>query len=149
MRYFLWPAITFLIFVIQGSISIYDITLNLTAVLASYAGMKKGETKGMFLGSLIGLVEDNLASPFLGPNLLSKGLVGYFSSLICSRLFVWTPVLGMISIAVLTLMDGFFVLMSRSLFGGKPINFGAGAFIVIIQSLLNSPFGIFLKPKKE
>jgi rod shape-determining protein MreD len=149
MRYIFWIAVTFFTFLIQGSISIFDITPNLTTVLACYAGIRKKEKKGMFMGSLIGLVEDNIASPFLGPNLLSKGLIGYFSSLVYSRFFVWTPVLGMISISVLTLADGFVVLMSRSIFDKMPVNFWAAAFIVLIQSLLNAPFGIFLKPKKE
>jgi rod shape-determining protein MreD len=149
MRYILWAAIMFFTFIIQGSVSLFDVTPNLTAVLACYTGIKKREIKGMFLGSLIGIIEDNLASPFLGPNLLSKGLIGYLSSFIYSRFFVWTPVLGMINIAVLTLTDGFVVLMSRSIFDAMPVNFGAAAFVIFIQSLLNAPFGIFLKPKNE
>ncbi len=149
MSYLLWAVIMFFIFIIQGGISIFDITPNFTAVLVCYAGIKKREVKGMFLGSLIGIIEDNLASPFLGPNLLSKGLIGYLSSFIYSRFFVWTPVLGMISISVLTLTDGFVVLMARSIFDKMPVSFGAAAFVITIQSLLNAPFGIFLKPKKD
>ena len=103
----------------------------------------------MFLGSLIGILEDNLASPFLGPNLLSKGLIGYLSSFVYHRFFVWTPVLGMISISLLTVVDGFVVLAARSIFDRMPVDLGAAAFIVLIQSLLNAPFGIFLKPKNE
>lgn len=149
MRYFLWTVVFFLVFAIQGSLSLFDITPNFTAVLACYAGINKREVKGMFLGALIGVIEDNLASPFLGPNLLSKGLIGYLSSFVYSRFFVWTPVLGMISISVLTLTDGFVVLLSRSIFDRMPVNFGAAAFVIVIQSLLNAPFGIFLKPNKE
>ena len=149
MSYLLWVVIMFFIFIIQGSISIFDITPNFTAVLVCYAGIKKREVKGMFLGSLIGIIEDNLASPFLGPNLLSKGLIGYLSSFIYSRFFVWTPVLGMISISVLTLTDGFVVLMARSIFDKMPVSFGAAAFVITIQALLNAPFGLFLKPQKD
>ena len=149
MKYVLWVLITFFIFTLQGSISLFDITPNLTAALACYAGIKKREIKGMFLGSLIGVIEDSLSGPFLGPNLLSKGLLGYLSSFIYSRFFVWTPLLGIISISVLTLTDGFIVFMSRSIFDKMPANSGAAAFIIILQSLLNAPLGIFLKPKDE
>lgn len=149
MKYVLWVLVTFFIFILQGSISLFDITPNLTAALACYAGIKKREIKGMFLGSLIGVIEDSLSGAFLGPNLLSKGLVGYLSSFIYSRFFVWTPLLGIISIFVLTLTDGFIVFMSRGIFDKMPANSGAAAFIIIFQSLLNAPLGIFLKPKDE
>jgi rod shape-determining protein MreD len=149
MKYVLWVLVTFFIFILQGSISLFDITPNLTAALACYAGIKKREIKGMFLGSLIGVIEDSLSGTFLGPNLLSKGLVGYLSSFIYSRFFVWTPLLGIISIFVLTLTDGFIVFMSRGIFDKMPANSGAAAFIIIFQSLLNAPLGIFLKPKDE
>jgi rod shape-determining protein MreD len=139
----------FFIFIIQGSISIFDVTPNFTAILVCYTGIKKREGQGMLLGSLTGIIEDNLSSPFLGPNLLSKGLIGYLSSFIYSRFFVWTPVLGMISISVLTIADGVVVLMARSIFDIMPVSFEAAAFVITIQSLLNAPFGIFLKPKKD
>ncbi len=149
MKYFLWAAAIFLAFVLQGSMSIFDVTPNLTAILAFYAGIKKGEVKGMFTGSLIGILEDSLAGALLGPNLLSKGLIGYLASFMCSRFFVWTPILGMISISVLTLIDGLVVFLSRSAFDQTPVSFSTAAFVIIVQSLLNAPFGIFLKPGRS
>lgn len=149
MRYFLWAVIIFLVFFIQGSVSIFGVTPDFTAVLVCYAGIKKREVKGMFLGSLIGIIEDNLTGPFLGPNLLSKVLIGYLSSFVYSRFFVWTPVLGIVSVSFLTATDGFVVLAARGIFDRMPVNPGAAAFVILIQSLLNAPFGIFLKPKNE
>jgi len=147
MIYLLWAAITFLTFIIQGSVSLFDVTPNLTVVLACYAGIRKKEFKGMFFGSLIGIVEDSLSGTFLGPNLLSKGLVGYLSSFVYSRFFIWTPLLGIISIFVLTSIDSTVVFISRSFFDKIPVSTGSAAFIIAIQSLLNAPLGIFLKPK--
>jgi len=149
MKYLVWPIIIFLVLVVQGSLSIFDVTPNFTVVLACYFGIRKREIKGMSFGAVLGIIEDNLASTFLGPNMLSKGLIGYFSSLMYSRFFVWTPVLGVISVAVLTVADGFVVLAARGIFDKMPVNFGAAAFVILIQSLLNAPFGIFLKPKSE
>jgi len=147
MIYLLWAAIIFCTLIIQGSISLFDITPNLTAVLACYAGVRGKEIKGMFLGALIGIVEDSLSGAFLGPNLLSKGLIGYLSSFVYSRFFVWTPLLGMISISVLTFIDGFIVFMSRSLFDKMPVGIGTAVFIIAMQSIANAPLGILLRPK--
>jgi rod shape-determining protein MreD len=148
MKYVFWALVVAFIFLLQGSISFFDVTPNLTAALACYAGIKKREIKGMFLGSLIGLIEDMLAGPFLGPNLLSKGLIGYLSSFIYSKFFIWTPLLGVISVSVLTLTDGFIVFMSRSIFAKMPAGSGSAAFIIIFQALLNAPLGIFLRPNE-
>ena len=147
MIYLLWAAIIFLTLIIQGSVSLFDVTPNLTVVLACYAGIRKREVKGMFFGSLIGIIEDSLSGAFLGPNLLSKSLVGYLSSFIYSRFFIWTPLLGIISISVLTLIDSSVVFMSRSIFNKMPVSIGAAVFVIAIQSLSNAPLGIFLRPK--
>ena len=147
MIYLLWAVIIFCTLIIQGSISLFDITPNLTAVLACYAGVKRREIKGMFLGSLIGIVEDSLSGAFLGPNLLSKGLIGYLSSFVYSRFFVWTPLLGIISISVLTFIDGFIIFVSRSLFDKMPVSIGTAVFIIAMQSIANAPLGMLLRPK--
>ena len=149
MIYILWAVIIFFTIIVQGSISLFDITPNFTAALAYYLGIKRGEMKGLFLGSLIGIVEDCLSSSFLGPNLLSKGLIGYLSSVISKKIFIWTPVLGIISISMLTITDSFIVFISKSLFHIMPMSVHTALFIMLIQSLLNAPMGIFIKPDEK
>lgn len=149
MIYLLWVTIVFLAMVVQASISFFDITPNLTAVLAFYAGIKHGDMKGMLIGSFIGIIEDSLSGTILGPNLLSKGLVGYTSSFLYSRFFMWTPLLGMISLSLFTFADSFMVFLLRSIFGRMPTGAGAAFMIILIQSLFNAPLGLLIKPKKE
>ncbi|MCJ7482239.1 MAG: rod shape-determining protein MreD [Thermodesulfovibrionales bacterium] len=149
MKYLLWAGITFLTFGIQGSISLFDITPNFTVILASYAGIREKELKGLFFGSLIGIVEDSLSGTFLGPNLLSKGLVGYLAAFLYSKFFVWNPVLGMLTVSLLTIVDSFIVYTARSIFDTMPSGIGAAAFIIAMQALYNAPLGIFLKKKSE
>ncbi|MBE0427131.1 MAG: hypothetical protein IBX72_10885 [Nitrospirae bacterium] len=149
MNYILWAVIIFFTIIIQGSVSLFDVTPNFTAVLAYYLGVKRGKINGMFFGSFIGIVEDSLSYTFLGPNLLSKGMIGYLSSLISSKLFIWTPVLGIISISILTITDSFIVFVSRSVFDIMPVSIGVAVFIILIQSLLNAPLGIFIKPDEK
>lgn len=147
MTYIIWTTIIFLTFIIQGSVSIFDVTPNLTVVLAYYAGIRQKEVKGMFLGSMIGIVEDSLSGTFLGLNLLSKGLIGYFSSSVYRGVFMWTPLLGIISISALTLIDSTIIFLLRSTFDRMPVSIGAAVFIVAMQSLLNAPFGVLLRPR--
>lgn len=147
IAYILWAAIILLTFLIQGKVSLFDVSPNFTSVLAYYAGIRKGEVRGMFLGALIGILEDSISGTFLGPNLLSKGLVGYLSSFMAGSFFRWTPILGIIGISVLTSIDSATVFMSRSIFERMPVSIGTAMFMVIIQSVINAPLGIVLRPK--
>jgi len=149
MIYLLWAAILLFAFVLQGSISFFDISPNLTVILACYAGIKKREVKGMLIGSVIGMIEDSLSGAFLGPHLLSKGLIGYLASLTYSRFFIWTPLLGIITMSVLTFIDGLIIFASRSIFDRMPASFFVALFMIVIQSLFNAPFGFILRPKTE
>jgi rod shape-determining protein MreD len=149
MIYLFWAAILLFALILQGSISFFDISPNLTVILACYAGIKKREVKGMLIGSAIGIIEDSLSGAFLGPHLLSKGLIGYLSSLTYSRFFIWTPLLGIITMSVLTFIDGLIIFASRSIFDRMPASFLVALFLILIQSLFNAPFGFILRPKTE
>lgn len=149
MKYLLWAVITFVAFGMQGSISLLDITPNFTVILACFAGIREGEGKGLLLGSLIGIIEDSLSGNLLGPHLLSKGLTGYFSAFLYSKIFVWTPLLGILTAVVFTMAESFAVYTARSVFGTMPSGFGAAAFVIAMQSLFNAPLGIFLRKKSE
>ena len=109
--------------------------------------MKRGEIPGMFFGALIGLIEDITSGSLLGPNILSKGLIGYLSSSLYKRFFIWTPLLGAINIFSLTFLDCSIVFILRSIFDKVPVEIGAAFFIIIIKSIVNAPLGIFIKPK--
>lgn len=148
MKYIFWAILIFLSFILQGRVSILGVPPNLTALLVYYAGVKYGQTKGLLTGVLIGALEDNISSPILGPNLLAKATIGYFSSLfITGGFFRWTPVLGIFALFLLTLLDNSIVFISRSLFDKIPAELTSALFVSIMQSILNAPAGIFIRPK--
>lgn len=136
-----------LAFVIRTKISIFGVSPDLTAVVAYYLGIKGGTTKGIFFGSIIGIIEDSIGGNILGPNLIGKGMVGFFASFSSGSLLRWTPSLGAVSLFVLTVIDNFAVLTSRTIFDTFPTSVSSGVFTLFIQGLLNLPFGIFIRPK--
>ena len=148
MTYLLWTAVFFFALIMQGSLSLFDIMPNFTVILAFYAGIKYGDIRGLAIGAVMGIIEDSLSGAFIGPNLLSKGLVGYLSSFLYHRFFMWNPLLGTISIAFFTFADSLMVFFLRSIFDRMPVSAGAALLIIVVQSLLNAPFGLFLKPRK-
>lgn len=147
MTYILWIGITLFIFFIEQRISVFHVSPNFITVLVYYAGITKGGLGGLFLGSIIGFIDDSLSGNLLGPNLLSKGMVGYFASFMSGSFFRWTPLLGAIGIGVLTIIDNTIVFITRSFFDQMPTTIKSAAFIIFIQSVINIPLGLFIRPK--
>jgi rod shape-determining protein MreD len=137
----------FLAFVIQTKISIFGVPPDITAAVAYYLGLNSGATKGLLFGSFIGLVEDSVGGTILGPNLLGKGMVGFFASFLSGTLFRWTPMLGMVSLVILTVLDGVVVFWTRAVFETAPASFSTGFVTSLMQGLLNAIIGFVIRPK--
>lgn len=149
MRHFLyWLILIFLSFILQGRLSVIGVPLDLTTLLVYYAGTRYGQTKSLLLGGAIGALEDILSSTILGPNMLAKGIIGFSVPFFTSGgFFRWTPLLGIIAVSFFTLIDNTIVFLARSLFDTMPTAISNALFIAVMQSLLNAPAGIFIRPK--
>jgi rod shape-determining protein MreD len=148
MRYLAAAVAIFFAFLIQFKVSILSVQPNLVAVLAYYAGITRGEYRGLAAGLVLGAIEDSIASTIIGPNMLGKGLVGFLSSFFISGgMLVWTPLLGVIGLFGLTLLDNAVVFMSLGIFEHVPANISTAIFISLMQAILNSAAGTFIKPR--
>jgi rod shape-determining protein MreD len=139
--------LVFLAFFFQGKLSVLDISPDLTVLLVFYAAIRYGETKGLLMGVLIGAIEDSLSASILGPNILAKGMVGFSAFFISRSFFTWTPLLGIISVMLITFLDNSIVFLSRSVFDRAPATLSSFFFISVMQSLLNAPAGAFIRPE--
>ncbi len=148
MKYFFLAIAVFLALFLQGRISVLGISPDLTVLLIFFAGMRYGETRGLLLGVLTGAIEDSLCGVFIGPHMLSKGIIGFSSAFFVSGgFFRWTPVLGAVAVVLLTVSDNFVVLVTRAIFDKMPATLPQAIFVTFMQALLNAPAGIFLGPK--
>lgn len=147
MKKAIFLSIISLAFLLESRVSVFGASPDITTAIVYYFGLKNGETKGMLFGSIIGFIGDTLSEGILGPNLLGKGLVGFFSSFMSGSFFRWTPVVGMIGIFFLTVLNGMVVFLSRTIFEYMPTSIPNAIFIIFISAVINSLFGIFLRPK--
>lgn len=149
MRKIILLLIIFSAFLLESRISIFGAQPDLAAAIAYYFGLKNGETKGMLFGSFIGLIGDSLSGGILGPNILGKGMVGFLSAFMSGSFFRWTPVLGVIGISLLTALNGIIVFLSKTLFEHMPTSIPSAISIIFTAALINSLFGIFMRPQNE
>jgi len=149
MKKIILLLIVFSAFLLESRISIFGGRPDLAAATVYYYGLKKGEAKGLLFGSFIGFIADSLSGGILGPNILGKGLVGFFSAFMSGSFFRWTPVLGAVGLSLLTAVNGVLVFFSKTLFEDRPTSISNAIFIISIAALVNSLFGLFLRPKNE
>jgi rod shape-determining protein MreD len=103
----------------------------------------------MLFGSFIGLIGDSLSGGILGPNILGKGMVGFFSAFMSGSFFRWTPILGAIGISILTVINGIFVFLSKTIFEHMPTSIPRAMSITLTAALINSLLGIFIRHQNE
>jgi hypothetical protein len=158
---FVWVFITAFVLLLQPKLALFDCPLNLTLALVYVFGIKTAsyqpaasgsddvtpEIRSTLFGAGVGLIEDAMIGSIIGPNLLSKGLVGFMSSIVYRDIFFqWESVLGGVVLSVFTLLDGLVVIAARQLFSNMTIGGPAVVELVIIQAVMNIPIGLVLKP---
>lgn len=148
MKYLAWAAAVFLALFLQSKLSFFGVKPDLTVLIAYYAGIRYGESRGLLAGAVVGAVEDSVSAAIIGPNLLAKGVVGFLASFFVSGgVLRWTPVLGVIAVFVLTFVDNSVVYLLRTIFDRMPAMPTTALYIATIQSLLCAPAGIFIRPR--
>ncbi len=148
MKYLLWPIAVFVCFFLQGRVSVLGVSPDLTVLLVYYLGIRYGETRGLLAGVLIGALEDSLSSSIIGPNMLSKGIIGFSSSFFITGGFLrWTPFLGLIAVSFLTVIDNAVIFLAKSIFDKMPAAPSYALFVSIMQSVLNAIAGVFIRPR--
>lgn len=164
MNYIKWIFFIFLIFLAQTQIAIFNMPLALTVVIVYAFGVKsleKAKTdkysgkhssvgleiKSAAFGACVGLLEDIIAGEILGPAFLSKGIIGFLTIVIFTDIvFRWTPLIGIIIMAALTIFDNIIVIGLQILFAGISISYFKVLQILFVQALVNIPFGIIFRP---
>lgn len=156
-----WLIFIFFAFTLQSQISAFGYPLNFI-ILIVYAFVlhivkkptKKEESpageweiKGTVFGASIGILDDIISGSIVGPSCLSKGLVGFFGAVLFGNVFFkWTAMLGIIVIFFLTVFDGLMQIILRIIFSEIRISIYYAIHMILLQALINIPFGILLKP---
>ncbi len=161
MRILKWMLLAAAIFLLQTQFSFFNGSLNLTVTLVYLFGLttlqnisardysgSKADLECVAFGAAVGLAEDILSGSIIGPGILGKGLVGFLTPVIfTSVIFRWTPLWGGIIIVIFTVLDGIIMCSSRALFTGISLSSSTLVQVLVIQSAMNIPFGVILKPE--
>ncbi len=144
----LWMAVIAGVFLLQSLLSAGSLRLNLTLLPVYYLGLRRGEVPGVAAGLPVGFLEDALSGQIIGPGMLGKGMIGVLSTYVSGSFFIWTPLLGILSIFALTVVDETVIYTSLSLFSQPPVPLRDFVVTVLIKALVNAPFGGLIRPEQ-
>lgn len=163
MNYIKWIFLLLIVFIAQIKLStIFNTPLNFLILLVYAYSLKNlpvqpqkdiyqdwiKNIKIIFFGVLIGFFEDLLSENLIGPSIFSKGMIAFLTVHFFSSLFFrWTPLLGAIFLSVLTLIDNLILYGFRILFSHTNISNLFLLKTILLQMVLNLPFGIIIKSK--
>ena len=161
MNYLKWSAIIFITLFFQTQITLFTVHPNLTAALVYIYAItilrqpsvvshmsSRPETQSAVFGAMVGFIEDAVTGAIIGPSLLGKGLIGFLSVLIFTDVFFrWTPVLGGIVILTMTIFERLITTLMLMMFKDITINWTYALSVILLQALINLPFGIIIRPK--
>ena len=144
-----WILILFiaLAFVVESRWQLFGVGLNITVLFAYRAGLKYGPVNGALTGAGIGIVADSIGGGMLGPYMLSNCTVGLLSANLRGGLFMWSPLLGFIAVAVFTWLSGYIAYACASVFGYETVSIASVSRTLLWQSVMNAWVGLFLRPE--
>ena len=106
-----WYSLILLFFVPVQSVLMTSISLNgiqpdLGLILLYFVGLVYGEVDGILFGLVIGFLMDLFSGGPLGPNLVSKTLLGWVSVMVCKTLLNVNAFFTLGSVFCLSLLNG-------------------------------------------
>jgi rod shape-determining protein MreD len=91
---------------------------DLILVLVCFYSLREGQIKGMAYGALTGLLMDSASGFIIGPNILSKSVVGFYFNRIRQKFFLWNVFLNTLFICLFAIIDIILVRVILEVFSG-------------------------------
>ncbi|GAB4538160.1 MAG: hypothetical protein Fur0020_06980 [Thermodesulfovibrionia bacterium] len=107
---------------------------DLALILVCLYSLRGGEIRGMVLGAIVGLLIDSVSGFIIGPNILSKSIVGFLFNIIRQKFFFWNAFLNTLMVAIFSIIDTFIVRITLEAFLG--VSFSSMALKTAIIAVL-------------
>lgn len=128
---------------LQGTLLSGGTKPDFVLIFVIFYALKQGQLRGVVYGALTGLLIDSANGLILGPNILSKALIGYSVPFFRKKLFEWNSIVSAFFILVFSLFDLFLNYLCFTTFRGMPILSGAVK-IAVLHIIATTVAGLFL-----
>jgi len=131
--FIVYGVLAFIVVSLQSTVFPYYVKPDLALVLVCFYSIRGDEIKGMIFGAITGLLVDSVSGLFIGPNVLSKSIIGFLFGLVRHKFFFWNVFLNTILVALFSLIDIFIVRISLEVFFG--LSFPSRAIMMLLMAV--------------
>lgn len=117
------------------------VTPDIPLILTVFLGLYKGPEVGCLSGFVVGLIQDVTAGGLIGAQALTKALAGFGVGLFGSRLWIWSPVVQIAGLVLLTLAEGIGRFALLQLFHFPAVFSEMVLYVILPQALYNGVIG--------
>ncbi len=114
-------------------------------ILVCFYSFRYGQIKGLSYGALTGLFIDLVNGFIIGPNLMSKAVIGYLIPSVRKRMFQWNVVINTVMIVIVSIIDIFLVYVCLESFADMDF-INRSLKISIMQIVYTTIFSLILYP---
>lgn len=128
---------------VQGALLFQVPRPDFVLILVIFYSLKHGQRKGVTYGALTGLLIDSANGLVMGPNIMSKALIGYCIPSIKQQLFQWDIIVSTFIILIFSFLDMLLIQLCFTTFVGMPfINIPVK--IAVLHVIVTTAAGIVL-----
>jgi rod shape-determining protein MreD len=128
---------------VQGALLFQVTRPDFVLILVIFYSLKHGQAKGVTYGALTGLLIDSANGLILGPNIMSKALIGYCIPYIKQKLFQWDIVVSTFIILIFSFLDMLLNQLCFTTFSGLPF-INRPVKIAVLHVIVTTAAGIVL-----
>ncbi len=132
-----WIALLIITLTLDSQLYVFTFHFNLTVLVVYYLSITKKQSTAFLWSLMIGLLIDSISLTLIGPHILSKGVVSLVSSMVRSRIFLWTTLLNALLCASITVIDGSITFIALTLFSNQPSEILYALYLILFQAIIN------------
>ncbi len=144
-RAIVWLFIAIILIVLDSQVRFSGFKVNLTLLLVYYISITKKPFESFLWAVSVGMALDSLSSTLIGPNMLSKGSVALFISLVKSGVLTWTPLFNGLLGFTVTIVDDIVFFLSLTFFHTQPSEMIHALYAILFQATMNGTIIYFFK----
>ncbi|KJU83354.1 Cell shape-determining protein MreD [Candidatus Magnetobacterium bavaricum] len=128
---------------------VFEYRFNFTLLVVFYLGVKWNISRAFVWAFVIGLILDSVSMRLIGPNILSKVTIVFFTYFFKTGIFNLASMLSALLCFFFTIIDAVMVYTSLSLFDVRPTQSAEAFNLISFQAITNSVVAYFLFDREE
>jgi cell shape-determining protein MreD len=123
--------------IIDSQAGLHGYKTNLTLLIIYYLACFVSPLNALLTAGLIGLIIDSISLRFIGPNILSYGIIVMIMVFAKVKIINWTQIFNFILGFSITIISGFTSYFCLAIFDTMPVELNEAFYLLLFQGVVN------------